>query len=135
MRYKLHTIEFEVRDSEIDLQGIVHNYIYHTYTDHARVQFLRSIGFDYFEMAKNGQNIYLINTSIDFKKALKPQDKFYIETTIEKEGVIKFAFIQILKLCDSNEVIAQAKNTCVCIDENNRKRPYLFDAIEKELNK
>ena len=46
-RYRL---QFEVRDYECDLQGIVNNAVYQNYLEHARHQLLKSIGVDFAEV-------------------------------------------------------------------------------------
>lgn len=121
---------FEVRDSELDAQGVVNNANYFTYMEHARHKIAKSIGLNFVEMAKNNQNIFLISSKIDFKYPLKSGEKFYVETTVALEGLVKFAFNQIVKKQDST-IAAIGFNICVCIDENNKNRPYIPEQLQK----
>lgn len=125
----MHKTEFEVRDSELDAQGVVNNAYYFIYMAHARHKFIDEIGINFVAMANAGQNLFLISSKIDFKQPLKSSDKFTVESKLVSEGKIKFAFEQnIIK--NDNTLIAVGYNVCVCIDENNRRRPYLPEQIK-----
>lgn len=120
MENYLHTLEFDVRDYECDLQGIVNNATYQNYLEHARLSFLRSINLDYAAFARDG--IYLIATRIelDFKTPLRPGDKFVVGTNLERVSRLRFAFVQdILRLPD-NVVVANARTTGAAISGTGR---------------
>ena len=40
-------LEFKVRDYECDMEGIVNNSVYLNYLEHARHEFIKSIGLDF----------------------------------------------------------------------------------------
>jgi|688.fasta_scaffold759262_2 acyl-CoA thioester hydrolase len=128
-----HKEYFEVRDNELDAQKIVNNSNYFIYMAHARHKFISELGIDFVEMAKNNQNLYLISSNIQFKLPLKSGEKFCVESEIKLEGKIKFSFEQkIIK--DDGSLIATGYNICVCIDENNKKRPYIPEQILVNIN-
>mgnify|MGYP005695630351 FL=1 len=54
-------LDFSVRDYECDLQGIVNNAVYQNYLEHARHQFLRSCGFDFAQLHREGHDLSLIH--------------------------------------------------------------------------
>lgn len=129
-----YRVEFEVRDNEIDIQGVVNNANYFIYMAHARHKFLSEIlKIDFIEMAKDKQNLFLISTKIDFKKALLPNDKFYITCKLIPEGRIRFVFEQEVRLYD-NTLIAIGYNTGVCMD-GNKNKPYVPKEISEYLNR
>src|SRR5579863_6233757 len=103
---------FEVRDNELDVQGVVNNANYFVYMAHARHKYVESIGINFVEMAHKKQNLFLIRAELDFKSPLKGGDKFFIETTIIPEGKIRFAFHQVVKKLDST-IVAIGHNICV----------------------
>ena len=121
----------EVRDSELDAQSVVNNSYYFVYMAHARHKFVHKIGIDFVDMARNGQNLFLISSNIEFKQPLVSGDVFIVESTLVSEGKVKFAFQQKIVKKDGT-LVASGYNICVCIDENNRRRPYLPEKI-KEL--
>ena len=46
------TLNFDVRDYECDIEGIVNNAVYQNYLEHTRHEFLKQCGMDFAEMAK-----------------------------------------------------------------------------------
>lgn len=126
----MHTVSFEVRDSELDVQGVVNNANYFVYMEHARHKFAEVMGINFVEMAKNGQNLFLISSQLEFKHSLRSMDYFVVETVLVPEGRVRFGFKQVVKKLDGTVVVI-GYNICVCIDENNRRRPYLPEQIIK----
>ncbi len=130
----MYKVEFEVRDNEIDIQGVVNNANYLIYMAHTRHKFLQEkLQVDFASMAKDNQNLFLINSSIEYKKPLKPNDKFYVTCKMRTEGKIRFAFEQEIRLVNSDDLIAKALNIGVCVDGNNKNRPYIPDEFKKYL--
>lgn len=127
MAYK---IEMEVRDNEIDIQGVVNNSNYYIYFQHARHKFLQEVlNIDYIEMSKQNQHLFLVSSNIEFKKSLLPKQKFYVTCKLVPQGRIRFAFEQEIRLID-HSLIAKSINIGVCID-GNRNRPYVPQAFLK----
>ncbi|MGB4191543.1 MAG: acyl-CoA thioesterase [Rickettsiales bacterium] len=128
-----YRIELEVRDNEIDIQGVVNNANYFIYMAHARHKFLQEeLKIDFIEMAKANQNLFLINATIEFKKPLLPNQKFYITCKLVPEGRIRFTFEQEIRLSSDNSLIAKGLNVGVCMD-GNKNRPYVPEAIVEYL--
>ena len=122
-------MEFEVRDNEVDIQGVVNNANYFIYMAHARHKFLHSIGIDFAEMARNKQNLFLVSTNLEFKRSLVPNDKFYVTCELIKEGSVRFAFEQKIYRSNDDTLIAKAHNIGACID-GNTKRPYVPEQLK-----
>lgn len=125
---------FEVRDNEIDIQGVVNNSNYLIYMAHARHKFLDEIGIDFSEMAKKNQLLFLTSSNIEFKKPLKPKDKFYVTCTILPTSKIKIFIEQEIRLTNTDELVAKAVNTAACINGNNN-RPYLPEEMKMFIEK
>ena len=90
-------LNFEVRDYECDLQGIVNNAVYQNYYEHARHQYLKSAGLDFATLHQQGIDPVVYRIEIDFKKPLKSGDSFNVETNVVREGNVKFTFYQEIK--------------------------------------
>ncbi len=126
----MFTVNFQVRDNEIDIQGVVNHANYSIYFAHARHQFLHSIGIDFAEMAKEKLNLFLIESTIYFKKPLKPNQLFYVTCEMAPLGRIKFCFKQEIRLVDQDQLCASAENIGVCIDENRQNKPIIPEALK-----
>lgn len=120
---------FEVRDNEVDAQGVVNNSHYMNYFAHTRHKFLDANGVNFFEMSKNNQMLFLIRSEIDYKLPLTSNTEFYVTCTMSIEGV-RLIFNQEIRT-NNNDLIAVSKNIGVCMNKNNNKnRPYIPDNIK-----
>jgi acyl-CoA thioester hydrolase len=126
------TWEDEVRDNEVDLQGIVNNSNYFVYMAHARHKHLKSLGIDFEKMYQDGYNLVLISTEINFKNSLKSGDWFIATSKIETEGRIKFVFIQEIIRKSDSKVVVSARNVGTCVDIK-KNRPFFPDELRKTL--
>ncbi len=131
----IYKLEFEVRDNEVDMQGVVNNANYFNYFAHARHKFLKEMGISFSEMSDNKQYLFLTSTSIEFKKALKAEDKFYVTCELVPEGNIRIAFKQELRHLSDDTLMAKSHNVGVCIDGNNRNRPYVPEILKNLIAK
>jgi len=112
------TIDFEVRDYECDLQGIVNNAVYQNYLEHARHQYLKSVGLDFAQMHQDGIDPIVYRIEIDYKKPLKSGDKFSVQLTVEREGNLKFIFNQQI---NRNDGILMLKAKVIAVFTRNGK--------------
>jgi len=123
-------LDFEVRDNEVDIQGVVNNANYFIYMAHTRHKHIQNLGVDFADFAKKGLNLYLIHTEATFKAPLFSNDKFYVTSELKREGKIKFAFMQEVRKIDDTLVL-KAKNITVCIDIHNNNKPVIPDTLLK----
>lgn len=118
-------LDFEVRDYECDLQGIVNNANYMHYLEHTRHKFLKSKNIDFAELHNNGIDAVVIKAELEYKKSLKSGDTFKSYLKVEKVGRLKIIFIQKLVKSD-NTLILEAKITTACIEKNKPIIPTMF---------
>jgi len=85
---------FEVRDYELDLQGIVNNSVYLNYFEHARHSYLRSVGVDYAEMHAAGLDPVVHRIEIDYLSSLRSRDRFEVRVRVEMKGRLRIVFVQ-----------------------------------------
>lgn len=129
----MYKLEFEVRDSEVDEQGVVNNANYFIYFAHTRHKFIKEMGISFSEMSANKQYLYLISSTIEFKKPLKAEDTFYVTCKLLPTGNVRFTCEQEVRRLVDDVLIAKSFNVCVCVDGNNRNRPYVPEPIQKML--
>ena len=128
----MYQVNFEVRDNEIDIQGVVNNANYLIYMAHARHKFLQHMGIDFSQMARDKLNLMLISSFVEFKKPLLPNDHFYVTCKLVPEGKLRFVFEQEIRKQGTDELCAKGINTGVCIDAT-RNRPVVPDNIKALL--
>jgi len=111
MCYKLN---FEVRDYECDLQGIVNNSVYQNYFEHARHKFIKYRGIDFAEMHNQGKDLVLTEANLKYKVSLKSGDEFITTLKFEKQGRIKYKFYQKIINLDG-KICVVGEFTAVCL--------------------
>ena len=100
-------VTFEVRDYECDLQGVVNNAVYLNYLEHARHQYLLSVGIDFAELHQSGCDLVLTRIEVDYKDRLRSGDHLVVTVAVSRESRLRFAFDQqVLKLPERTPVIA-----------------------------
>ena len=101
--------EFEVRDYECDLQGIVNNAVYQRYMEHTRHCFIKTLGLDFAKLHNNGVDAVVAKITINYKRPLKSGDRFVCTLNVKKEG-LRYIFSQNIyrmpdrELCTKGEI-------------------------------
>jgi acyl-CoA thioester hydrolase len=108
-------LEFTVRDYELDLQGIVNNAVYQHYLEHARHEYLYSIGLDFAKLHEEGKDLVVTRLEMDFKTPLKSRDKFKVVLSTRKEGHLRIVFEQCILRIPDEKIIVNAKVYGVCL--------------------
>jgi acyl-CoA thioester hydrolase len=86
-------LDFKVRDYECDLQGVVNNSVYQNYLEHARHEFMKTIGLDFADLFNRGIVAVVARVELAYKTSLRSGDSFVVKLRIEQEGV-KYIFYQ-----------------------------------------
>ena len=124
-------LEFEVRDYECDLSGIVNNAVYQNYLEHARHIYLKTRELDFAALEEQGVTLVVIRIEMDFLFPLRSGDKFYVEVKPERVSRLRFGFQQdIFRLPDEKPILA-AKVIGTALNELGR--PRIPAEIEKLL--
>jgi acyl-CoA thioester hydrolase len=109
-----------VRDYECDIQGIVNNGVYQNYLEHARHEYLKQIGVDFAEYARQGINLVVIRAELDYKTPLASGDKFVVSVELVRESRVKFAFVQQIHREGDNALVMDARIIGTAINANGR---------------
>ena len=126
------SLEMAVRDYECDLQGIVNNAVYQNYLEHARHQYLKSIGIDFAAVTAQGINLVVTRVEIDYRSSLTSGDHFVVEVRPERISKIRFAFYQnIRRLPDGREVL---NAVVIGTGLNGKGRPQLPKELAEALS-
>lgn len=121
-------IEFQVRDYELDMQGIVNNGVYFNYLEHARHEYLLHKGVDFAALTRDGIHLVVVRSELDYRAPLKSGDRFVVEVRTERLSKVKFGFRQRVIRLDDEKVMLEGLVIGTALNE--RGRPYLSPAIE-----
>lgn len=126
-------MEFEVRDYEVDSQGIVNNANYLHYFEHTRHEFCRSVGVSFRDMQQEGIDPVLRRAEVDYIRPLGLGERFLSCLTLRREGA-RFIFVQDLFALPGRLPVAKALITVVCLENGRLTRgDALADAFRTYL--
>ncbi len=124
------TLHMGVRDYECDIQGIVNNGVYQNYLEHARHVYLKSVGIDFAEYAKNGINLVVVRAELDYKVPLQSGDTFSVTVKMVRESRVKFAFLQDIYRDADNKLVMTAKIIGTALNTHGRPEiPAQLDSL------
>jgi len=124
--------ELEVRDYEIDMQGIVHHSVYMNYLEHCRNGYVKTLGIDIHQYHKMGYDFVIASIEMNYKSPLFPGEQFIVTAKMRREGQLKIVFHQEIRRVIDNTLILTAKAVSVCINANT-KRPCMPETLEDLL--
>lgn len=132
MKDYLFKIDFQVRDYECDLQGIVNNAVYQNYLEHARHQFLKTVGLDFSRLSQQGVDLVLTRAEIDYRSSLRSGDEFWIGLEMAQVSKLRYQFRQDIYRNDDQRLVLSSIFTATSL--NNRGRPQFFAHIQDAFN-
>ncbi len=129
----IFSLEMQVRDYELDSEGIVNNANYLHYLEHTRHQFCTKNGISFAEMQARGIIPVLNKVEIEYKTPLKSGDTFTSRLNLERKGA-RFIFRQDLFKPDGTPVV-KAVVSCVCLSGGKLDRGDMLAEIFKDFLK
>ena len=134
MKYDFE-LECKVRDYECDMAGIVNNSVYMNYLEHARHEFIHTIGLSFKKMLDEGIVAVVAHADLSYKTPLRSGDSFVIKIRVEHSGV-KYIFYQdIYKLPDNKLCLKGIITTTSIINGKLATSDIIVDAIKKVIEK
>lgn len=115
-----HIYEFEVRDYECDLQGIVNNANYQHYLEHARHKFLISANIDFAALSQRGVNLVVVRVEIDYLFPLRSNDRFVVASNPIPISRVRFGIEQAIFRVPDHKPIVTAKIIGAVMDATGR---------------
>jgi len=109
-------LAFKVRDYECDLQGVVNNAVYQNYLEHTRHEFISSMGLDFAKLHDDGIDAMVIKIELEYKMPLRSGDEFVVRTATEREGSLKYIFLQDIYRKSDEKLMLKGKVTAVCVN-------------------
>ena len=125
-------LDFQVRDYECDLQGVVNNAVYQNYLEHTRHEFIKQLGLDFAELTRRGINLVGIRAELDYKRSLRSGDHFWVGLILERISPLRFAFRQDIYLQPDDKLVVKSWITGTGV--NAKGRPELPKEISSVLD-
>ncbi|RKD98689.1 acyl-CoA thioesterase [Marinifilum flexuosum] len=124
----IYTLPLKVRDYECDIQGVVNNSVYQNYLEHARHEFLESIGSNFKKLHEEGVDAMVSRIEIDYKTSLTSGDEFEVRLNIEREG-LKLVFNEDIYRTSDNKLCAKGKVFVICLVNGRLSKGEVFDEL------
>lgn len=118
----MFVLQMKVRDYECDVQGVVNNARYLHYLEHARHEWLHTLGVDFAALAAAGLHLMLRRVEVDYRQPLRPGDAFSVRTRLLAGGRTRVVFEQWIERDDS--VCVHSRSEAVAVRNG---RPQAFD--------
>jgi acyl-CoA thioester hydrolase len=122
-------LEFEVRDYECDMEGIVNNAVYMNYLEHTRHAFLKHKGCTFGTFIQQGIQLVVIRVEADYLYPLRSGDKFYVTASMERISKLRFGFLQNIFRLSDDKAILKAKVIGTSLTAEGR--PKYFEDLER----
>lgn len=130
MEQDCFTLEMTVRDYECDMQGVVNNAVYQNYLEHARHEYLKSIGIDFADLTARGINLVVTRVEIDYLLPLKSGDRFLVQVSPQRLSPLRIGFCQRITRLPDTRTVLQALVTGTALNAGGRPRlPAELDAL------
>ena len=123
----------KVRDYECDLQGVVNNSNYQHYMEHARHEFLESVGENFGAMHERGIDGFVARVDIQFKHSLRSGERYISCLNIRREGV-KLIFDQDIYRESDGVLAAKGTVESVIVENGRLTRGEYFDQMLERIH-
>ena len=98
------TLRMQVRDYEIDAEGIVNNAVYLNYMEHTRHQFCQAAGLSFAAMRAAGIDPVVTKIEIEYKHPLRSGDEMLSCLSVSRRGPL-YVFDQDIFTLDGEPVV------------------------------
>jgi acyl-CoA thioester hydrolase len=107
---------------EVDLQGVVFNMWYLAWFDTAMSAFLAKLGFPYDETKRDGWDVQLVHTEVDWRGGARFGDDVVVEVATDRIGTTSLTLgYRVLR---GDELLVSAKTVYVVVGiDGSGKRP------------
>src|SRR6056297_512647 len=123
--------EIEVRDYELDTQGVVNNSVYQNYLEHARHQFLKKVGINFNGLHADGVDAVVHKIELEYKRPLVGDDSFVVRSRVRRKGHVRYIFDQDIYRLPDEELMLKGVVTSVFMNDGRpiRQPDEVVDAL------
>jgi acyl-CoA thioester hydrolase len=127
------TTKIEIRFSDIDMAGHVHNGKYLCYFEQGRMDFLSKLTGNNWNWRKKG--LILGRNEIDYLVPIYLKDEVYVKTTCDHVGNKSFTLAyEVIKLKDKKEIVCtKGRSILICMDYEINDSVPIFESWKSDL--
>lgn len=115
-----HTITIRVRYPEVDGMGFLHHSRFLQYFEMGRVELLRSLGYSYADLERDGVLFVVVRVECRYKAPARYDDELTLITRVVKQTHVRIDHAYELKR--GNTLLADATTTIACVDRDGNLR-------------
>lgn len=115
-----HTITIRVRYPEVDGMGFLHHSRFLQYFEMGRVELLRSLGYSYADLERDGVLFVVVRVECRYKAPARYDDELTLITRVVKQTHVRIDHAYELKR--GNTLLADATTTIACVDREGNLR-------------
>jgi acyl-CoA thioester hydrolase len=112
------TITIRVRYPEVDAMGYLHHSRYLQYFEIGRVELLRSIGFSYAELERQGVFFVVVKVECRYRAPARYDEELQLTTRVQRQTHVRIDHTYELKRGDM--LLAEAATTIACVDREGK---------------
>lgn len=124
------TLDFLVRDYELDQYGVLNNAVYLNYLEHTRHEFLTRVGISPARVAREGRALALAEINVRFRSPLRSREQCRVALRVAEVRGARVVIHQRMVRLPEETPVAEARAVAVLLDE--RGRPARLDAAWHE---
>lgn len=109
-----HTIAIRVRYPEVDGMGFLHHSRFLQYFEMGRVELLRSLGYSYADLEREGVLFVVVRIECRYKAPARYDEELTLMTRVVKQTHVRIDHAYELKR--GATVLAEATTTIACVD-------------------
>lgn len=128
MEKYIFEFEMKVRDYECDIQGVVNNANYQHYMEHARHEFLESVGVSFGKLHEEGLDLMVSKITIEYKRPLHGGDRFAVRINMLRKGA-KLVIAQDIYNLSDDKISTKGEVEVICLKNGRLTRGEFFDDL------
>lgn len=115
-----HTIAIRVRYPEVDGMGFLHHSRFLQYFEMGRVELLRSLGYSYADLEREGVLFVVVRVECRYKAPARYDEELTLITRVVKQTHVRIDHAYELKR--GGTTLAEATTTIACVDRDGNLR-------------
>lgn len=113
-------IEIRVRYPEVDQMGYLHHSRYLQYFEIGRVELLRSAGYSYADLEREGVFFVVTRAEVKYRAPARYDEVLSLETEVKRQTLVRID--HTYRLTRSGLLLAEGETTIACVDRTGSVR-------------